>query len=56
MPFILRFSGSASLICVLCQPGFVPKHMDGISEQCEGVVDITDDLVVYGDTEEQYDN
>ncbi len=31
------------------------QHMDRIIEQCEGVVGISDDLVIYGDTEEQHD-
>ena len=31
------------------------RHMDRIVDQCEGVVGISDDLMVYGDTEEQHD-
>ena len=29
--------------------------MDRITDQCEGVVGISDDLTVYGDTQEQHD-
>ena len=31
------------------------KHMDQIIARCEGVVGISDDLVVFGETEEQHD-
>ena len=30
-------------------------HMDRITHQCEGVVGISDDLIVYGETEEEHD-
>ena len=31
------------------------KHMDRNTEQCEGVMGISDDVTVYGETEEQHD-
>ena len=31
------------------------RHMDRIIDQCEGAVGISDDLMVYEDTEEQHD-